>query len=71
MRYKNKLGIFTFPEGIPVSLVKLVANTVSGQYFFSKPGETVLHSEEDCYTFMRNHPSNVLVQEVPFTLEIL
>lgn len=69
LTFTSKLGRFTFDANVPLSLAKLLRDSVTGQFFNPRTNEPRLHTEEDCQDYARNHLSKTL-GEVPFDLEI-
>lgn len=70
MRFTSKLGNFDFDDSTPLSLAKLVRDTVTAQWFNPSPGSQRLKNEDDCYQMIRGHSSQILA-DVGFDLEIL
>lgn len=64
-----KIGKFTFEEGTPLSLAKLVRDTVMGQMLAPKSRERIIDNEDDAYAFIRSSDS-ALISRVAFELEL-
>jgi hypothetical protein len=69
MDYRNKLGIFSFDDDTQESHMKLIVQTITGQYLNKKQGQPTLTDEESCYSYIREGCSNVLAG-VGFDLKI-
>lgn len=66
---RNKLGTFIFDQATPLSLAKLVRDTVTGQWFSPRPGSFRLRNEMDCVVYIRDQASDVIAY-IPFSVEI-
>ena len=66
----SAIGNFSFTRDIPMSLAKLVRDTVMAEYLNSKRGRGRMKTARDCQAFMHENASKTLA-EVPFTLDLL
>lgn len=64
-----KVGKFTFPDGTPLSLAKLVRDTVMGQMLNPKQRELPVHTEAEAYELIRRSESTTL-RETVFGFEL-
>ena len=69
MIYRNKLGTFSFDDNVQESHMKLIVQTITGQYLAPKPREPELTDEQSCYDYILSGGGQVLAA-VPFDLEI-
>lgn len=69
MRIQTKLGYFYFDNSVPDSHAKLIADTVTAQWFNPKPTEPRLKTKLDCQNFVLDRCSDRLaIHEFDLTI---
>lgn len=64
-----RIGRLVFAEGTELSHARLVRDTLLGQVLNPQPGTARIHSEQNCYDFIKNECGNVLAA-VKFIIQL-
>lgn len=65
----SKIGKFSFAEGTPISLAKMVRDSITGQWLAPKDRELELYCVDDAYLFIGRYESRA-VNTVEFSMEL-